>query len=580
MPIPNVLDETVHQERGDSVERAATTATSLKVVQNSSNIAKTQSTATPTEQISQETSSDGGPRRQETMRVPLFKLVKKLEKTVKTSQARRRAKIVVSDDDITLEDSSKQGRMIEELDQDVGITLVTLIKVSSQEDQPEDQLGVLISGGVSTASRIVSTAGMIQQVNIIIPSSSATKDKERAAMKRYQDYKNNFDEEESQRLPRCRSTSMATRRFGSQKEQKRLKYIKQLEFLRRYLINQRKRIFMATQQKAEANKNKPMSQAHKEHGSSKNYKIFSEMLDDFDRQDVVDLYREKEDRAMLEERRTLLQKILWEELTSYLGLQEKAREEDGILMNPIQVLTEILKKFGIIDSKQQAQTPRNPKSHCSKIHMVKRLDEHLYRSNETVTKEREDIMERAATTASSLERRVDSGNINRTQSMATLNDPKSFGKHGVSLVRQQKLTAQAKEIPSLKKIVKKLERKRKSKTLGMNLFNIGTSKRRSLGEEDASKRTSEELETGKQRRCKAVTTYNADSVKDEERKTKIRDVKQEPSKIARKTNSTTSPTFDLKTKTTILVKAKLKEEESWQSKEKNANIAAWECSQL
>ncbi|GKB42604.1 hypothetical protein Tco_0887546 [Tanacetum coccineum] len=168
--------------------------------------------------------------------------------------------------------------------------------------------------------------------------------------------------------------------------------------------------------------------------------------------------------------------------------------------------------------------------------------------DETVTKEREDIMERAATTASSLERRVDSGNINRTQSMATLNDPKSFGKHGVSLVRQQKLTAQAKEIPSLKKIVKKLERKRKSKTLGMNLFNIGTSKRRSLGEEDASKRTSEELETGKQRRCKAVTTYNADSVKDEERKTKIRDVKQEPSKIARKTNSTTSPTFDLKTK--------------------------------
>ncbi|GKF23996.1 hypothetical protein Tco_0076318, partial [Tanacetum coccineum] len=26
-------------------------------------------------------------------------------------------------------------------------------------------------------------------------------------------------------------------------------------------------------------------------GSSKNYKIFSEMLDDFDRQDVLDLYR-------------------------------------------------------------------------------------------------------------------------------------------------------------------------------------------------------------------------------------------------------------------------------------------------
>ncbi|GJZ06041.1 hypothetical protein Tco_0539834 [Tanacetum coccineum] len=178
--IPNVLDEAVHQEKGDSVERAATTATSLEAMQDSSNIAKTRSMATPTELISQETSSDGGPRSQKTMGVLLFKLgidgfiyklsdrvlaletdlrqtkkvygtaytkfimkVKKLEKTVKTSQARRRANIVVSVDDIASEDSSKQGRMIEEIDQDVGVTLVTLTKVSSQEDQPEDQLGVL-----------------------------------------------------------------------------------------------------------------------------------------------------------------------------------------------------------------------------------------------------------------------------------------------------------------------------------------------------------------------------------------------------------------------------------------------------
>ncbi|GKE24700.1 hypothetical protein Tco_1436212, partial [Tanacetum coccineum] len=40
-------DEAVHQERSDNVERDATTATSLEVVQDSSNIAKTQSTATP-----------------------------------------------------------------------------------------------------------------------------------------------------------------------------------------------------------------------------------------------------------------------------------------------------------------------------------------------------------------------------------------------------------------------------------------------------------------------------------------------------------------------------------------------------
>ncbi|GJR46462.1 hypothetical protein Tco_1314565 [Tanacetum coccineum] len=58
-------------------------------------------------------------------------------------------------------------------------------------------------------------------------------------------------------------------------------------------------------------------------------------------------------------------------------------------------------------------------------------------------------------------------------------------------------TAQAKEIASLKKIVNKLERKRKSKTSGMNLFKIGTSRRRSLGKEDASKQ-GRNLKQGKQ----------------------------------------------------------------------------------
>ncbi|GJW41699.1 hypothetical protein Tco_0067544 [Tanacetum coccineum] len=47
------------------------------------------------------------------------------------------------------------------------------------------------------------------------------------------------------------------------------------------------------------------------------------------------------------------------------------------------------------------------------------------RSNETVHKELGDRMERAATTASSLEAEQDSGNINRTKSMATLNEPSS-----------------------------------------------------------------------------------------------------------------------------------------------------------
>ncbi|GKC93181.1 hypothetical protein Tco_1158623, partial [Tanacetum coccineum] len=41
---------------------------------------------------------------------------------------------------------------------------------------------------------------------------------------------------------------------------------------------------------------------------------------------------------------------------------------------------------------------------------------------ETIIKEWEDIMERAATTAFSLEAEQDSSNINKTHSMATLNE--------------------------------------------------------------------------------------------------------------------------------------------------------------
>ncbi|GJU51294.1 putative ribonuclease H-like domain-containing protein [Tanacetum coccineum] len=50
-------------------------------------------------------------------------------------------------------------------------------------------------------------------------------------------------------------------------------------------------------------------------------------------------------------------------------------------------------------------------------------------ANETVYKEWEDRMETVATTTSSLEAEQDSGNINRTQSMATLNEPSPL-EHG------------------------------------------------------------------------------------------------------------------------------------------------------
>ncbi|GKD27452.1 hypothetical protein Tco_1233666, partial [Tanacetum coccineum] len=63
----SVADEAVLKELGDSLVRAATTASSLEVKQDSGNITKTQSKATPNESSSQGAHSSGGPRCQETM---------------------------------------------------------------------------------------------------------------------------------------------------------------------------------------------------------------------------------------------------------------------------------------------------------------------------------------------------------------------------------------------------------------------------------------------------------------------------------------------------------------------------------
>ncbi|GJU36708.1 retrovirus-related pol polyprotein from transposon TNT 1-94 [Tanacetum coccineum] len=121
-------------------------------------------------------------------------------------------------------------------------------------------------------------------------------------------------------------------------------------------------------------------------------------------------------------------------------------------------------------------------------------------ADETVTKEREDKMERTATTASSLKAEQDSVNIlgsgeDRLELKELMDLCTKLSDRVLDLETTK--TAQAKEIASLKKRVKNMERKRKSKTSGMNLFKIGTSSRRSLGEEDASKQ-GRNLKQGKQ----------------------------------------------------------------------------------
>ncbi|GKA91373.1 hypothetical protein Tco_0813243 [Tanacetum coccineum] len=217
----------------------------------------------------------------------LIMKVKRLEKIVKSSKARRRAKIVVSDDEEVLEDSSKQGRMIDDIDQDAGITLVTPTKTSTQEDHPEDQLEVLSaakvlidvarvhtysrrrrivstgSGEVSTASRIistaeetVSTAGASMPVKSE-PEQTASKLKERQERAGYEaaiKLQKQLDQEESQRIARDAEIALRLQEeidaAGRQRMAKKL----QVEEREKYsevdqakmlvdLINQRKRFF-------------------------------------------------------------------------------------------------------------------------------------------------------------------------------------------------------------------------------------------------------------------------------------------------------------------------------------------------
>ncbi|GJV44262.1 hypothetical protein Tco_1428798 [Tanacetum coccineum] len=104
----------------------------------------------------------------------LIKKVKKLEKTVKSSQARRRARIVVSDDEDDLEDPSKQGRKIAAIDQDPGISLVqhdAEIQGRYGHDMEFD-FDFDAAKEVSTAKKDVSTAEPVSTAGAAVTTAS------------------------------------------------------------------------------------------------------------------------------------------------------------------------------------------------------------------------------------------------------------------------------------------------------------------------------------------------------------------------------------------------------------------------
>nr|GEX35943.1 retrovirus-related Pol polyprotein from transposon TNT 1-94 [Tanacetum cinerariifolium] len=246
----------------------------------------------------------------------LIMKVKKLEKTVKTSQARRRAKLVVSDDEEDLEDPFKQGRKIDEINQDSDISLIQHdVEIQERYDQDiEFNLGFDVVNEVSTSEKEVSTAELVSTAGAVVTTASvdvspasptrristadditmaetlvytrrnAAKDKETLVYTRRNAAKDKaimglqeeLDEEERQRMAKVHEAARSfieeewenirarveaneelTQRLQAE-EKNKYSEVDQAKMLID-LINQRKRYVAA--QKAEAKRNKPMTQA-------------------------------------------------------------------------------------------------------------------------------------------------------------------------------------------------------------------------------------------------------------------------------------------------------------------------------
>ncbi|GKE68514.1 hypothetical protein Tco_1526586 [Tanacetum coccineum] len=98
--------------------------------------------------------------------------------------------------------------------------------------------------------------------------------------------------------------------------------------------------------------------------------------------------------------------------------------QDNLLIpNPHpHLLNSIIKKPIIVPSSYQPKKTYKPRTAIRTTEISQSSGPINLVAYKTVYKEWEDRMERAATTASSLDAEQDSGNINRTQSMPTLNE--------------------------------------------------------------------------------------------------------------------------------------------------------------
>ncbi|GJS49099.1 hypothetical protein Tco_0599220 [Tanacetum coccineum] len=135
------LKKTYKPRKAKRTTKISQSSGPIHLVANETVYKETQSMATLNEPLPQGTGSGSGPRvntlgsGEDSMKLKelmelftkLSDIMKKIEQTVKTSQARRRIKIIASNDeeDLVVDDPSEQGRsIIEEMDLDAEIKLL------------------------------------------------------------------------------------------------------------------------------------------------------------------------------------------------------------------------------------------------------------------------------------------------------------------------------------------------------------------------------------------------------------------------------------------------------------------------
>nr|GEV47517.1 retrovirus-related Pol polyprotein from transposon TNT 1-94 [Tanacetum cinerariifolium] len=229
--------------------RDATTISSLESGQGSGNINKTLSMPYDLSLPRVHTLGSDEGRMQQNKLMDLVTKVKKLEKIVKSNKARRRAKIVLLDDEDVAKDTSKQGRKIDAIDQDPNNALVQHdVEVQGRHEKE-----------IKFKTKDISTAETLMYIR-----RSASKDKEQ------------LDEEERQRIARVhkeassfnveewediqtiiKSDEELSLRIQAEEKEQYSKAEKARLLIN--LINQRKRHF--AQQRAEERRNKPLTQA-------------------------------------------------------------------------------------------------------------------------------------------------------------------------------------------------------------------------------------------------------------------------------------------------------------------------------